>query len=294
MEITEVLLLLQVLNATVGRGRYNYQDGLDADWLPLRFIGQSTFADYDHNSQEFRISSPTDGKFSWVGGVYLSKSVQEQWTLTSVDGTFGLPEMTMRAILGRGNPALGLPTFLAFSPAQVAGINATTLAPGTPYTLDQLYAATGLDYRFQVGVEGSTMWSQMARIGNYRQDTNSRAVFYQATYNLTDSLALTAGARYTEEDKRAHAETFNTSSYNGLAVPDANPLLGGLSAALFNIYDHEFDEDRGTHQFIPAVNLEWTRSEGFNMRLNYYPRIVFVDRSGAFVLDIRGRFRPAN
>ena len=257
------------LNATVGRGRYNYQDGLDADWLPLRFIGQSTFADYDHNSQEFRISSPTDGKFSWVGGVYLSKSVQEQWTLTSVDGTFGLPEMTMRAILGGGNPALGLPTFLAFSPAQVAGINATTLAPGTPYTLDQLYAATGLDYRFQVGVEGSTMWSQMARIGNYRQDTNSRAVFYQATYNLTDSLALTAGARYTEEDKRAHAETFNTSSYNGLAVPDANPLLGGLSAALFNIYDHVFDEDRGTHQFIPAVNLEWTRSEDSMLYLSY-------------------------
>ncbi len=237
------------LNATVGRGRYNYQDGLDADWLPLRFIGQSTFADYDHNSQEFRISSPTDGRFSWVGGVYLSKSVQEQWTLTSVDGTFGLPASTMIAIIGA-------PTFLSYSPAEVAEVN-------------QAYGLTGTPYAYVPGVEGSTMWSQMARIGNYRQDTNSRAAFYQATYNLTDSLALTAGARYTEEDKRAHAETYNTSSFRGLTTPDADPLLANLSAALFDIYDHEFDEDRGTHQFIPAVNLEWTRSEDSMLYLSY-------------------------
>jgi len=191
------------LNATIGRGRYDYQDGLDADWLPLRFIGQSTFSEYDMNSQEIRLSSPTDGKFSWVGGVYLAKSTQEQWTLTSVDGQFGLPDMTMRAILGGGNPALGLPSFLAFNPTQVAGINATTPVPGTGLTLQGLYDATGcaagapscLDYTLKVGVEGSTLWNQMGRIGQYRQDTNSRAVFYQGTWNLTDSVSLTAGAR---------------------------------------------------------------------------------------------------
>ena len=44
------------LNATIGRGRYAYQDGLDADWLPLRFIGQSTFSEHmTMNSQEFRL-----------------------------------------------------------------------------------------------------------------------------------------------------------------------------------------------------------------------------------------------
>ena len=253
------------INATLGRGRYSYQDGLDADWLPLRFIGQSTFSEYDHTSQEFRIASPTDGKFSWVGGVYLSKQTQEQWTLTSVDGTFGLPASLMSAIVG-------LPTFLAFSPAQVAGINATTVVPGTGgLTLDQLAAATGgaMDYRFQVGVEGSTMWSQTARVGEYRQDSNAKAVFYQGTWNLTDSVALTAGARYTEETKRAHAQTYNTSSFKGLATPDANPLLGALQGALFSIYDHSFDEDRGTHQFIPAVNLEWTRSEDSMLYMSY-------------------------
>ena len=263
------------INTTVGRGRYSYQDGLDADWLPLQFIGQSTFSEYDHNSQEFRISSPTDQDFSWVGGVYLSKATQEQWTLTSVDGTFGLPASLMTAIVGS-------PTFLAFSPAQVAGVNATTFVD-TPFgslSLDQLAAATGcaapaplnaqcMDFRFQPGVEGSTMWSQMARVGEYRQDTNSKAVFYQGTWNLTDAVSLTAGARYTEEEKRAHAQTYNTSSFRGLATPDADPLLAGLSAALFSIFDHEFDEDRVTRQFIPAVNLEWAKSEDSMFYLSY-------------------------
>ena len=109
----------------------------------------------------------------------------------------------------------------------------------------------------------------MGRVGEYRQDSNAKAVFYQGTWNLTDSVALTAGARYTEETKRAHAQTYNTSSFRGLATPDTDPLMQGLSTALFSVWDHEFDEDRGTHQFIPAVNLEWTRSEDSMLYMSY-------------------------
>ena len=65
------------LTAVAGLNEYQYQDGLDADWLPLSFIGRADISDYDHDSQELRITSPTDGRFSWVGGVYLDKQVQE-------------------------------------------------------------------------------------------------------------------------------------------------------------------------------------------------------------------------
>ena len=123
------------LNVVAGRGRYFYQDGIDADFLPLQFIGRSDISNYDHNSQEFRISSPTDGKFSWVGGVYLDKQEQEIDRLVAVDGTFGLPASLMSAFVG-------LPTFLAYSPAQLAGINNSVMA--TPdFTLQGLYDATG-------------------------------------------------------------------------------------------------------------------------------------------------------
>ena len=250
------------LNATAGRTRYEYIDGLDADWLPLRFIGQATYGDFDSNSQEFRITSPTDGKFSWVGGVYLNKSTQAQDQLTSFDGTFGVP--------GIVSAIIGADSLLSYSPAQVAGLNATLLAPGTPYTLDQLYAATGLDYRLQWNVEGQTKWQQGGRVSYWQQDTNSKAVFYQGTFNLSDTVSVTAGARYTEEDKRAYKIAQHTSSVGGLATPYANPLYDALSKALFGFYEHEFEnEERSTKQFIPSVNMEWNRSEDSMLYISY-------------------------
>ena len=265
------------LSAVAGKGDYQYQDGLEADWLPLEFIGVSNISEYDHTSQEFRIASPADGRFSWLGGVYLDRSVQEVDRAAIVDGTFGLPAIVMKTILGGGNPAFGLDTFLAFSPAQIAGVNATTPVPGTPFTLQSLYDATGCavgaptcqDYTLKVGVEGSTKFQRAGRISNWSQDTNSRAVFYQGTFNLTDSVAITAGARYTEEEKRGHAMMAHSTNSTGIATPNNNPLLAGLMGALFDTYAHEFNESRSTHQFLPAANIEWTRSEDSMFYLSY-------------------------
>jgi iron complex outermembrane receptor protein len=270
------------LSAVAGKGGYKFQDGLDADWLPLEFIGRADIQEYDHTSQEFRIASPTDGRFSWVGGVYLDKQEQEIDRAVVIDGTFGLPAIVMKTILGGGNPAFGLDTFLALSPAQVAGINATTYVP-TPFgslNLDQLAAATGCaapapfnaqcqDFRLNVGVEGSTKFQRAGRISNWTQDTNSRAVFFQGTYDLTDSVAITAGARYTEEEKRSHALMDLTTNTTGLATPNANGVLAAIVAGFGLGWAHEFDESRSTHQFLPAANLEWTRSEDSMFYLSY-------------------------
>ena len=94
-------------------------------------------------------------------------------------------------------------------------------------------------------------------------------MYKKGTWKKNESDDVKAGDRYKEETKRDHAQTYNTSSFKGLETPDANPLLGALSGALFSIYDHSFDEDRGTHQFIPSVNLEWTRSEDSMLYMSY-------------------------
>ena len=264
------------LSAVAGRGGYEFQDGLDADWLPLEFIGRSDIQEYDHTSQEFRIASPTDGRFSWVGGVYLDQQEQEIDRAVIIDGTFGLPAIVMKTILGRGNPAAGLDTFLALTPAQVGGINATTpAAPG--FTLQTLYDATGCavgaptcqDYTLKVGVEGSTKFQRTGRISNWTQDTNSRAVFYQGTFNLTDSVAITAGARYTEEEKRSHAVMDLTTNSTGDATPNANGVLAAIVAGFGLGWAHEFDESRSSKQFLPAANIEWTQSEDSMFYLSY-------------------------
>ena len=257
------------LTAVAGLGRYSYQDGIDADFLPLRFIGRSDISDYDHNSQELRIASPTEGKFSWIAGVYLDKQEQEIDRLVTVDGTFGIPQI-MPAIVG-------LDTFLAYSPAQVAGVNATTPVPGTPFTLQSLYDATGCavgaptcqDFRLYPGVEGVTKFQHVGRISNWKQNTDSSAVFIKGTLNLSDSVTLTAGVRYTEEEKRAHAEMQLVTNSTGMTTPNYSPLLAGLMGAFFASYEHEFDEQRSTNQLMPAANLQWTRSEDSKFYLSY-------------------------
>ena len=257
------------LTAVAGLGRYSYQDGIDADFLPLRFIGRSDISDYDHNSQELRIASPTEGKFSWIAGVYLDKQEQEIDRLVTVDGTFGIPQI-MPAIVG-------LDTFLAYSPAQVAGVNATTPVPGTPFTLQSLYDATGCavgaptcqDFRLYSGVEGVTKFQHLGRISNWKQNTDSSAVFIQGTLNLSDSVTLTAGVRYTEEEKRAHAAMQLVTNSTGMTTPNYSPLLAGLMGAFFASYEHEFDEQRSTNQLMPAANLQWTRSEDSKFYLSY-------------------------
>ena len=264
------------LSVVAGKGGYEFQDGLDADWLPLEFVGRADIQEYDHTSQEFRIASPTDGRYSWVGGVYLDQQEQEIDRAVIIDGTFGLDAIVMKTILGEGNPAAGLDTFLALSSDQVAGINATTpAAPG--FTLQSLYDATGcavgaptcLDYTLKVGVEGSTKFQRAGRISNWTQDTNSRAVFYQGTFNLTDSIALTAGARYTEEEKRSHAVMDLTTNTTGDATPNANGVLAAIAAGFDFGWAHEFDESRSTNQFLPAANIEWTQSEDSMFYLSY-------------------------
>ncbi|MGB4054586.1 MAG: TonB-dependent receptor [Porticoccaceae bacterium] len=225
-------------SSVTGLNSYEYEDGMDADWLPVRFIGRSDISNYDHSSQEFRIASPAEDKFSFVAGAYYDKQEQEIDRLVVVDGTFGIPE-TMPYILANAS-GLGLNTFLAFSPAQIAGAG----LPAAYY-----------------GIEGVTKFEQVGRISNWSQDTESWAVFFQGKYRLSDQLTLTAGVRYTEEDKTSHAETQVTTSSTGLTTPNASPLLAALMAASFDTYEHEFDEKRSTNQLMPAVTLEWEPSE---------------------------------
>lgn len=95
---------------------------------------------------------------------------------------------------------------------------------------DQLQLATPV-YRFYGGAvqSGAPIAANPDR-DTYRQhnllDTESRAVFGQATYAFTDKLQLTAGARYTE-DENAGTTDFYNFYWDTLAVGDVTSLIHG-------------------------------------------------------------------
>ncbi|MDG1485671.1 MAG: TonB-dependent receptor [Porticoccaceae bacterium] len=270
-------------HSVTGRNTYDYQDGIDADWLPVQFVGRADISNYEQTSQEFRISSPTDDRFSFVAGVYWSESEQEIDRVVQVDGTLGNPlnvngvtafgaaqgtygqggtdsflAIPVEAIAEAGLEAAG--ALVGLTEVQIGATVDAWLFPANP-------AAAGVYTNF--GVEGATMWSQAGRVSYYNQKTDTTAAFFQGTYDLTDDLTLTAGVRYTEEEKTAIASADLTSSATGYATPDTNPMLALLQDSLFGVYAHSFNEKRDTDQLVPAVNLQWAQSDTNNFYVSY-------------------------
>lgn len=247
------------LTSVTGFSQYEYEDGIEADFLPVEFIGRSDDSEFDQFSQELRLESDMEGRFNWVVGANYVESTQEIDRMVSVDGTFGQPA-AVAAITG------GLPTILAYSPTQLAGIAAAFGLP--PQALP-------------VGVEGLTMWSRIGRLSTWTQDTDSWAIFAQGTWDITDRLSLTAGVRYTEETKKADAQTWLNDTVQGLATETAYPeeslatgdfgnfLQQELQGSFFDSYAHAFVEERDTDQMIPAVSLNWKAADDHLLYASY-------------------------
>jgi outer membrane receptor protein involved in Fe transport len=255
--------------SVTGIAGYEYEDNLDADFLPVRFIGRSDISQYSQKSQEFRIASPADQDFSFVAGAYYNSSEQEIDRLMTVDGTLGLSAPVVQAMTG------GTSSGLALTPSDIA--RASLIAGGIANPTDAQIAATASTSAVlsQVNIEGATMFSHVGRISNWKQDTDSWALFFQGTYQLRDDLSLTAGVRYTEEDKNGYAKMDLThgseadGTYNNLAEPSDNAALAGIMGTKFDSWAHEFDEKRSTDQLIPAANLQWDKSDHHKYYISY-------------------------
>jgi outer membrane receptor protein involved in Fe transport len=233
--------------SVTGLAKYEYEDGLDADFLPVTFVSRSDISEYEQISQEFRIASDPSERFSFISGLYWEDTTQEIDRIVGFDGTLGLPAPVMTAIIGS-------PSFLTI-PREV------TDALGLPFAVD-----------------GFTSFNQFGRLSNWRQDSDAWAVFFQGAYQITDTLTVTAGLRYTEEDKKVTAVMDLTASATGLAVINTNPFLASLAAASFASYAHDFSGKRSTDQLMPAIGLEWRQSDD-NL---YYASYSEGFKSGGF------------
>lgn len=233
--------------SVTGFVEYEYRDGIDADFLPIRFVGRTDFSEYEQTSQEFRIASDPSKRFSFIAGAYYEEQTQEIDRLVAFDATLGAPGFVQAAV--------GFPTLFVLPPASAGAL-------GLPF-----------------GVNGVSAFNQVGRVSNWRQETDAWAVFFQGEYQINDSLTLTAGVRYTEEDKSVVAQTRITSDATGLATPTSNPLAGVfLRTVAGNAFDHIFTGDRSTDQLTPGVSLEWTQSDN-NL---YYASYSEGFKSGGF------------
>jgi len=101
--------------------------------------------------------------------------------------------------------------------------------------------------------------------------TESWALFAQGTFDITDRLRLTAGLRYTEEEKEATSRQrlgdqncpsgSVEDSLKGLCAEGYSYFLGIIQASSFNTYDKNWVGDRKTDDLSPSINLQWDVSD---------------------------------
>ena len=271
------------LTWTSGYSEYNFEDGLDADWGPLRFIGRSDDQNFDQSSHELRLAGGGDNLY-WTVGLNYLESTQAINRLTVLDGTFGAPA-TVAAIFG-------LPTAFAYSPAQLNNLLGPGVGINTPVPTFGGFSLANLGGFASVtpGMLGVTMFEAMGGMADWAQDTESQAIFAQMSYDLSDTLNVTLGLRYTEEDKDVVAitdVTYDSASRFGADLGDggiATPVdwsaigpgmnLGAfmghsLLASLLGRYETDFNESRSTDQLLPGIALAWTPSNDSSYYLSY-------------------------
>ena len=115
----------------------------------------------------------------------------------------------------------------------------------------------GVDNLFILLSGGQYSANQSARNHLYSLDSNSWAAFGQGTFNLSDSLRVTVGLRYTEENKDVETSQFLSDDNTGLSTPSMNPFLATIWAENFNSYNYMFKEERATDKWLPSLNVQW-------------------------------------
>lgn len=148
----------------------------------------------EHFSQEFRISSPVDGAFSWDAGIYYQDE-----------------EVSFSNVL-----------VVAFSPP-------VPVPPGA-----------------QAGARSF-------------QDSETTSVFAAASYDFSDRLTATLGARYIEVEKTVRQSPVQPGPLTANRIPDAQALAPFGGGFRFSTESREDDD------FLPSVDLKYQFSENTNL-----------------------------
>jgi len=241
------------LTSVTGYATYNYFDDVDVDWLPLQFIDRSDQPDFKQGSQEIRWTDDIGDKFSYTVGAYADDNQLDMKGQVQIDTNFdGLfPQF---AALANGFPIEAAPLM----PQNLL----TVLTSGSPLN----------------GIPGYGVYTanQVSRNHNFVQNTESVAFFAQGTYQISDTLRLTLGARYTEEEKDAVSDQKLGDSLCGMTGNNELGCAGGynnwlavIQATSFNTYNKYWEGERKTTDFSPSANLQWDMSDNSMLYVSF-------------------------
>ena len=98
----------------------------------------------------------------------------------------------------------------------------------------------------------------------FSQDSEVWSAFAQFNWRITEQLTLTAGGRYSDEEKEGSRTLVNdgTNAAGGQALFD-------LTLSALGIFSHSIADTRNEKQFDPLVNLQYDISDDVMLYLSY-------------------------
>lgn len=201
--------------------KFNSVTSGDVDFSDVDLFSTSDDASLDYYSQELRLDYGTDNMNAVIGAYYF----QQQLELThAIDIGDDLHDYIL---IGEG--------------------------------LDGFQA--GLDSLAAFGLDGQAFAPGMQGTHSAQQDSTSWALFGQLDYNLSESLILTAGLRYTNEDKdlaTVFSQNLNGILLEGPAYTLTDVALAGAELAALGAGDFSnFGSADFNTKLAPFANDGW-------------------------------------
>jgi len=221
--------------AILGHSAYEFQRYLDADFGPTSSVRFDDSEDFDQKSFELRFASELDGDFNYITGLFY----QEQDLI--VDGLSYYNFGTLQPLLN-GGCAGGLGA--AYGDLFVSGDALTTAtnvaqavgaAGGAGASLANACGqAAALAPLVNAGMNGGNRYALLD------QNNESWAIFFQGTYEISNTSRFTFGLRYTEEEKTASQSVYATDFVENSTTKTSNPVLTAALESVGEFSTHSF------------------------------------------------------
>jgi len=272
------------LSAVIGSAKFDFVDGIDADFGPLQLVSRDDWQNYEQESVELRLSSAPDSDISWTVGVYWDSQDQEIDRLIDIDSTLGglvpilysmgavpwkaLFTIPPAVLVGAGvaNP-FPFPLGLGILPGTGPYANGNVYMPGAPlYGNDGCEVEAAFNAYAGTSLPPCTFQSQFrhgTRIGDWNQYRDSKAMFAQVGFNVSETVEIQMGARYIRETTAVNAKTClgtNTTAGSTAGIQDCNPspFLAGIINGNYDTWAHDFNNvpSTDTSKWLPSLQIE--------------------------------------
>jgi iron complex outermembrane recepter protein len=250
------------LTSLTGYTDFEFTQNLDVDFHPGNAVGGIGGEELDSFSQEFRVSSNFDGFFNFTAGAYYEDQNLDMNYQNYVDGSLG-------GIVG-DIPANALSP--ALPPVTLSQLGVNSLWNGLVLaSLDPAAAAL-------IGSEQEVIM----RDASTESDNDSAAFFFELSFDLSDSLSLDIGGRWSEDSKNtvkkvavgagAPSDPVITIGPDGVptgALDAKNTALTAISWGLLSTFPSDQKLKRDESHFDPSVRLRWDASDSTMVYLSY-------------------------